>query len=255
VSAESKGIGMDLARAWPEDEVQVWCARLEADTETVERAYLQLSRDEQDRASRFRHATLRATFVLSRSILRTLLARLCDCSPTDLEFAYGEQGKPILAAPSSALQFNLSHSGNIAAYAFAANDELGVDIEKHSPRTDLEQIARRFFCATEYKELLCVPDIERASAFFECWVRKEAYIKAQGRGLSVPLDSFRVSLRPGQPAALLALDDDIESARAWSITAFSPADGYSGAVALRHPLCTFRIHGVCPTAELLANPI
>jgi 4'-phosphopantetheinyl transferase len=148
----------------------------------------------------------------------------------------------------------MSCSENLAAYAFAANRDLGVDVEKHRPCTDLEKIARRFFCPAEYEELLRVPDAERVPAFFDSWVRKEAFIKAAGGGLSIPLDSFRVSLT-GQPVALLAVDGFMEDAGPWSIAAFCPEEEYSGAVALRRESCSLRVHGVRAAVEMLAEPI
>jgi len=245
---------MSLPWEWTE-EVQVWCARIDADTDAVERANRQLSRNERDRASRFRLPSPRVTFVLSRAVLRTLLAHFCGCSPQEVEFAYGKQGKPYLASPIPAIRFNVSHSGNIAAFAFAANDELGVDVEQHRPMTDMEQIAHRFFSPGECQDLLRIPEGERVAAFFDGWVRKEAFIKALGQGLSIPLDSFRVSLTPGQPAALLTVDGEVEASAAWSITEFSPEEGYSGAVALRRQPCAVRVHNLRPALELLANPM
>ena len=236
-------------------DVRVWCARLSEDDQTVERAYLKLSAAERQRAAQFWVPSARAAFVVSRGVLRALLAGLCGMPPEDVEFGYGPNGKPFLIGGARALHFNVSHSGDVAAYGVSVDGELGVDVEMHRPMPDMEPIARRFFSATEYEDLLRVPETERSAAFFDCWVRKEAYIKALGGGLSIPLDSFWVSLAPGQPAALLGVTDRSEEPREWLLEAFRPAPDYSGAVALRACGCSLRVHEIRPAIEMLCEPI
>ncbi len=126
----------------------------------------------------------------------------------------------------------MAHSGKFAAYAFAVGCELGVDIEQLRPVRDQEDIVRRFFSPEECAEWLDLDLSQRDEAFFRCWTGKEAYIKALGDGLSMPLDSFRVSLRPGVPASLIHAAGDPAATAKWSLFSLAPAEGYIGALAL-----------------------
>lgn len=214
----------------------------------VERAVEILSPDERERADRFRFPRLRSDFALSRALLRILLARHTGRAPLDITFRYGPQGKPSLE-PEQGIRFNLAHSGGLAVYAFTRDRDVGIDIEQARPMPDLEQIASRFFSTAEYLDLTALHGAERTSAFFDCWVRKEAYIKAVGGGLSIPLDSFRVSLAPARRAALLEVTDAPAEAPEWSLLAFSPEPGYHGAIAIRERQP--RVH----ISELLASAL
>jgi 4'-phosphopantetheinyl transferase len=130
----------------------------------------------------------------------------------------------------SALRFNASNSGDLAAFAFTAGCEIGVDIEQHRALHEFQNIARRFFSPEEAAELLELPAAEKTDAFFHCWTRKEAYIKALGGGLSIPLDSFRVTLRPGVAARMVSLDGSEDAAHGWTLHSFDPAPGFAGAI-------------------------
>jgi 4'-phosphopantetheinyl transferase len=231
-------------------EVHVWCIKLNEEPSTVAIAYSILSEDERERSARFRFPSLLSAFVLSRGILRLLLARFCDRAPSDLKFTYGQHGKPILADCGCPISFNMSHSDGIAACAITVGGEVGLDIERHRLLPDMEQIARRFFSPMEYRELMSLAELEREGAFFNCWVRKEAYIKALGGGLSIPLDSFQVSLVPGQPSTLVHVRDKRGEAREWSIQEFSPSLGYSGAVAFKDRRCLVRVHPIGSVNEM-----
>lgn len=234
------------------DEVHVWCFKLCEEPLLIQSAFSALSEDERARATRFRSPSLQAAFILSRGILRRLLARFCDCTPSNVIFAYGQQGKPFLADRACPVRFNMSHSGGIAAYALNVSHEIGVDIEQHRPLPDMDQIAARFFSPLEYRELMGVAELEREVAFFDCWVRKEAYIKALGGGLSIPLDSFQVTLGPRRSPALVEVRNNGTEAREWSIQEFSPAPGYSGAVAFRNR-CTVRVHAIQRADEIFPS--
>ena len=179
-------------------EVHVWFVELAAAAASVEACSRNLCPKERERASRFRFEHLKAAFTLSRGILRVLLGRYLATEPDRVRFAYGPRGKPRLAFPETALEFNLAHSGRFAAYAFAVGCELGVDIEEVRQGGDQESFMRaEFFSREEREEWLGLDPSQRAEAFFRCWTRKEAYIKALGDGLSMPLDSFQVSLQAG----------------------------------------------------------
>ncbi|HWB97409.1 MAG TPA: 4'-phosphopantetheinyl transferase superfamily protein [Bryobacteraceae bacterium] len=212
----------------------MWSVLLTATEATTDRLFATLSPDERDRAARFHFNLHRHRFVLSRGLLRVLLARYLDTDPAALVFGYGPQGKPEL--PGSGLCFNVSHSGNLAAHALVPDPtgslELGIDVESIRTVSHSDAVARRFFCPAEWQEIETLPPAERADAFFRCWTRKEAYVKALGGGLSVPLDRFQVSLLPGHPARLISLDGDPVRASEWSLYHLDPAEGYTGALAV-----------------------
>lgn len=224
---------MELLDRLPgEREVHVWIVKLEAG-ETSTGAYSRsLSEEETQRASQFRYEHLRQDFTLSRGVLRALLGRYLAIEPSRIRFSYGPRGKPRVAFPDTPLEFNVAHSGRFASYAFAVGCELGLDIEEVRPMTDQEGIVRQFFSPEECAEWLELEPAQRDEAFYRCWTSKEAYIKALGDGLSMPLDSFRVSVRPGVPAELIHAAGDPDAANRWALHSLVPAEGYSGTLAV-----------------------
>jgi 4'-phosphopantetheinyl transferase len=212
-------------------QVHLWLVRLEASEDNFARALSLLSPEETARAERFHFDRHRRAFVLGRAALRALLASYLRVEPREVGFAYGPQGKPTLADPECSLRFNVSNSGNLAACAFTSGCEIGVDVEQHRALHDMEHIAHRFFSPEEAAELLELRAAEKTAAFFHCWTRKEAYIKAMGGGLSIPLDSFRVTLQPGIAARMVSLGGSGEAARGWTLHDFDPAPDYEGAIA------------------------
>jgi 4'-phosphopantetheinyl transferase len=213
----------------PGREVHLWAVRLSAQEQGLARALSWLSPDEAARAERFRLDKHRRAFALGRAALRKLVSGYLGLVPTEVSFVYGPKGKPALAGPAQSLRFNASNSGDLAVYAFAEGCELGVDVEHRRPVPEIGRIADRFFAREEAAELMALPEAERTQGFFNCWTRKEAYIKAVGGGLSVPLDSFRVTL--GSGAQLLCVAGSAEAARGWTMHGFRPAPGYTGALA------------------------
>jgi 4'-phosphopantetheinyl transferase len=215
------------------DEVHVWRVSLEQPGARVGELRTLLSPEESGRAARFHFEKDRRHFVVARGILRTLLGRYLGSRPADLKFNYSPFGKPALAHEScvSPILFNVSHSGGLALYAFTCGREVGVDVEQARADFAGEEIAARFFSAREVESLRAVEHDLRTEAFFNCWTRKEAYIKALGEGLSHPLDSFSVSLAPGEPTALLYSADASETSR-WSMRDLKPALGYAAALAV-----------------------
>jgi len=212
-------------------EVQLWTVRVEAVESTFARASSWLSADEAERAARFRFEKHRRAFVLGRAVLRALAANYLRIAPMDVSFTYGPKGKPALAGAPCPLDFNVSNSGDLAAYAFTLNCEIGVDVEYRRRMADIEAIARRFFAPAEVAEFMALAETDRREGFFNCWTRKEAYIKAVGDGLSVPLDSFRVTLQPGVAARMVELEGSSSAAERWTLHAFTPAPDYAGAIA------------------------
>jgi 4'-phosphopantetheinyl transferase len=221
--------------ALAEDEIHVWHVSLDRPPSDVRRLARMLSPDEQERARRYRGERLRERFIVGRGILRMLLSRYVGCPPGRLRFAYGARGKPALApAEGSDLRFNVSHSDGLALYAVARGREVGVDVERLRELPRAERIAERFFSTEETAALKAEPAERRVEAFFTCWTRKEAYIKARGDGLAHPLDQFAVSLVPGEPARLwVAGDGDAREIARWSLDALPLAPGYVAALAAR----------------------
>ncbi len=184
---------------------------------TVARFRSILAPEETARASRFRFDSLERSYILSRGALRVLLARWTGASPQSIRFSYGPQGKPSLLPSGDGIQFNASHSGDLALFAFTIGRELGVDVEKMRPMPDMQDVALRFFSAEEAAELMALPAGQREKAFFRCWTRKEAYIKATGEGLSADLRSFRVTLRPGESPRWTSLAARGPVAQPWTL--------------------------------------
>jgi 4'-phosphopantetheinyl transferase len=172
-----------------------------------------LSSDELERARRFHFVRDRDRYVLRRGILRQILSYYLGCVPAAIDFSYQASGKPQLAHPaplSCDLRFNISHSGDAVLYAVTSRRDIGVDIELIRPEIEWALVANCFFAPAEIAALQRLPVHLQSRGFFNCWVRKEAYLKARGEGLSIPLDSFEVSLRPGDAPLLLRAADESE---------------------------------------------
>lgn len=188
-----------------------------------------LSEEEQARAERFIYSRDAYRFAASRALLRIVLAAYARCVPRDLVFGYATNGKPFLPQGGQ-LRFNLSHSDDRALIGVTLGREIGVDVEKIRDDLEVEQIARLFFSKAEQSALSTLPVPRRLRAFYDCWTRKEAFIKARGEGLSLPLDRFDVSLLPEEPARLLATRPDAHEAADWEMFALSFDEGYAAAV-------------------------
>lgn len=207
-------------------EVHVW--RLVLD-QPLEHFLAQLQPDEIARANRFYFERDHKRFVIARGFLRLLLGRYLAGDPARLVFSYGEYGKPSLES-ERVLRFNMSHSHEMALYALTEGREIGVDVERVRADFTSDDIARRFFSPFEVASLDALPIAERVDGFFRCWTRKEAYIKATGRGLSQGLDTFDVTLGPRETAALLRNDDGTHER--WTMANVEVGPGYAGAVAV-----------------------
>lgn len=221
------------------DEVHLWLASLEQPPACVDAFLATLAPDEQKRAARFVFAKDRRSFTVARGILRALLGRYLQTPPASLSFTYNSYGKPALLEPAvqPALCFNLSHSHQMALFAFAYECELGVDIEymRDLERDDYLLMADSHFSPGEYATLSALPESQRKAAFFRCWSRKEAYIKARGMGISIPLDSFDVSCAPGEPAALLASREAPHTVTSWELSTPTVPSDYAAALIVTRP--------------------
>jgi 4'-phosphopantetheinyl transferase len=221
--------------ALPQGAIHLWTVALDPPPATCERLAATLAADERQRAERFRFDRHRRQYQVGRGALRTLLGAYLGLAPGAVQFSYGPRGKPFLAAcgtASPALGFNLSNSHELALVGFVHGLEIGVDVEYLKPMTDLEQIAERFFSASERVALRQLPGELKHEAFFNCWTRKEAYLKAVGEGLAAPLDSFDVTLVPGEAPRMLTLEGDAGRAERWFLQHFRPAADYVAALAI-----------------------
>ena len=212
--------------------VQVWSAGLDRSVQEQQSFAAVLAPDERQRAARFHFERDRNHFVVSRGLLRTILGRYLRIDTREVHFSYGSHGKPALVAPPdrAPLRFNVSHTHGEVLLAFTSRRELGVDIEQIRTIEDAAMIAERFFSAQENVVFRALDPQVRDQAFFNCWTRKEAYIKARGEGLSLPLDQFDVTFAPGDPARLLATRPDPTEARRWTLVSLTPAAGYIAAL-------------------------
>ena len=224
-----------------DDEVHVWQAQLELPSFQVQQLRGLLTEDELDRANRFSFEMDRQRFIAARGTLRSILSRYIPIYPSHLRFYYHQYGKPFLAPEFSSylLNFNLSHSGSMALYAITQNMEIGVDIERIHSDFEYEEIAQRFFSVNDVAVLRTTPTEKKPEAFYNCWTRKEAYIKALGKGLSLPLDSFEVSFAPWESPLLITKAGPQERSL-WTLLNLKPGPGYMGALAVKGIGCGFR---------------
>jgi 4'-phosphopantetheinyl transferase len=213
--------------------VHVWRASLDQPSQ-VHRLQDTLAADERARAGRFYFRRDRERFVVARGILRVIIGGYLNRAPASISFSYSPYGKPSLLSECGAegIRFNISHSHGTALYVVTRGREIGVDLELIRDGMAVEQIAERFFSSREISALYALPAELRKRAFFLCWTRKEAYIKARGEGLSLPLDKFEVSLVPGEPAALVSVEQDSNEAFRWSLEELFPAADYAAALAI-----------------------
>jgi 4'-phosphopantetheinyl transferase len=216
------------------DDVHVWRANLDQEPATIQALSGLLAPDERQRADRYYFQKDRDHFVVARGVLRLIFSRYLDISPDRIRFSYNQYGKPALdsCTGDAGLRFNLSHSHGLALYAFTRGREIGLDIEFIREDFASLKIAESFFSPKEVEMLMALPSELQSSAFYNCWTRKEAYIKALGEGLSHPLHRFTVSLIAGEPVALLSTDDDPQESSRWSLMELTPGPGYVAALAV-----------------------
>jgi len=223
---------MALVASFRFDSSEVMAARLDTRDEAVREAAAWLSQAERLRAARFVRECDRRRFVAARALLRELIGERLGLRPEKVELVYGERGKPALAPrqAESGLRFNLSHCDDVAVYAFVPGREIGVDVQALRPLPDADDVAARFFSPREYEAYRSLEPRLQPLGFFNCWTRKEAFIKALGDGLYCPLDCFDVSLAPGEPARILRVGTTPGERCGWCTESFSPAAGFVAAV-------------------------
>jgi 4'-phosphopantetheinyl transferase len=242
---------VDDTEAWPRAEpravaaapsagVDLWLFSLEVAVAERERLHALLDREETARGARFHDSQHRRRFTVAHGRLREIVGAYAGTSPDRLAFAEGPRGKPHLAHGAAALEFNLSHAQHLGLIGVARGSAIGVDIEVMRPMAEMADIAQRNFAPAEFDAWRRLPAEQRSAAFFACWTRKEAVIKATGDGLSMALDRFVVSVHPEQPARLLAIDGSVDAASSWTLASWQPITGVFAAVALRRAAAACR---------------
>ncbi len=226
------------AASFTDDEVEVIVARPDVGSEAVSASAQLLTDQERQRAARFAFEPDRRRFIVARALLRQLLAARLGVRPEAIELAAAARGKPALAGclAASDLRFNVSHCQDVAVYAFSSGREVGIDVEAVRELPDADDVAARWFSRQEYATYRTLEPGDRALGFFQCWTRKEAFIKALGDGLFHPLDRFDVSLAPGEPARILRVEDVPGDRCRWRLEGFSPVPGFVAAVVAERPI-------------------
>jgi 4'-phosphopantetheinyl transferase len=211
-------------------DVHVWRASLTVSETRLVDFHAILADDERTRAARFRNPQHGAHYTVGRGVLRMLLGRYLNRQPQDICLSYSAYGKPFIKDATETLRFNVSHSQELALYAFTHRREIGIDIEYIRSVSSHHQIAEQFFSPNENQALHALPAAQQTIGFFNCWTRKEAYIKAHGEGLSLPLDQFDVTLAPDEPAALIETRVTSDRAERWTLEALQPGANYLAAL-------------------------
>ena len=208
-------------------QIHVWCAGLEAPASRLAAFARTLSEHERNRAERFQFDRDRDRFIIRRGLLRQILGCYLNTDPAQVSFSYESRGKPVLAGirDGQTLHFNLSHSHGLALFAVARQSALGIDVERIRPIPEIDQIAARFFSPYENALLDDLPKDQLPEAFFHCWTRKEAYLKATGEGIADSLPEVEVSLSPWRAAQLVSIAGDLQAAALWTLHALAPAPG------------------------------
>jgi 4'-phosphopantetheinyl transferase len=221
------------------DAVDVFVTRLDVDIEVVQACASLLSDVELQRASRFAFARDRCRFIVGRARLRQLLGTRLGMRPQAVALAYGPHGKPALArhCAASNVRFNVAHAGDVAVYAFSHGREVGIDLEAIRAIPDADDIAAHFFSRREKAAYFALGPRDRLVGFFNCWTRKEAFVKALGGGLSYPLDRFDVSVSPREPAEIIRVDNTPGNRCGWRLESLFLGPGWASAVVVASTRC------------------
>jgi 4'-phosphopantetheinyl transferase len=221
----------------PTGEVHIWRIDLDAPVLPRETLAESLSAAERERAAKFRSSQDHDRWVVAHGAMRRILAQYAGVQPAQLVFEAQEHGKPRLAQPLPEISFSLTHTAGAALLAVAGSGRVGVDAEFIRPLSDLQAIARRFFAPAEAQEIMSQDAPAQPAAFFACWTRKEAFVKALGKGLSIPLDQFTVNVRPEDAPKLLRIDWQEPSS--WYLADLSEQD-MAATVAVDTPITQLR---------------
>jgi 4'-phosphopantetheinyl transferase len=238
-----------LAPRLAANEVQLWSADLQPDPARLQELAPLLSGAENERAARFRFDRDAHQYTIARGLLRRLLGVYCDAAPEQIPLGESSHGRPFLVdgAPSADFDFNLSHSGTRVLFAFSADARVGVDVEWIRPLPDMADLVALNFSEREQATWRALPEPLRERAFYDCWTRKEAFVKAIGEGLSRPLGSFDVRFTADEPPEFERIEGDDPAG--WSLRDLDAGPDYAAAIAVDSPRVNLRCWAV-PNAEL-----
>ncbi len=224
------------------NDIHIWRVSLDSASIRVKDLFGLLANDEANRALRFHFQRDVNRFIIVRGVLRLLMSTYIQIPPEQIKFQYGARGRPFLTSDQndSSLDFNVSHSHGLALLAFTSGRTVGIDLEYVRPDIAHEQVAEYFFSQQEIASLRSLSQNLQSAAFFNCWTRKEAFIKATGEGLSRPLNQFSMSLIPGDTARLLAIQGQPEELFKWFVQGLDPGPGYTAAVVAQNPVTQLR---------------
>ena len=222
-----------------DDEAHLWRIDLDREFSAVQSAFEILSSDERQRAEKYHFETDKKHFIVARAALREILSRYLHIEPHRISFSRNQYGKPSVSAEISnnLIEFNFSRSREIALCVVTRGRAIGVDIEFVNEDSANLEIVERFFSPDEITALKEIPVDLKTAAFFSCWTRKEAFVKAVGQGLSYPLQNFSVSVKPEEVAPLLTVNYNRENSD-WSLIYFSPNPDYAAALAIEGAMPT-----------------
>jgi len=224
----------DIAPRLHVGQAHLWAWPLCVPESALEANLSLLSSNEVERANRFKFPEHREAYIVAHARMRQILAGYLNCASESVVFETGTHGKPRLVSPKTNLHFNLTHSHGLGGLAVTSNIEVGLDFEHIRPME--REVAEAHFSADEIHHLDQLSGMEWINAFYRCWTRKEALLKAEGMGLNVPLHSFDVSLLPDQPATLLKTRPGAGFTHSWSLHHLDPCPGYAGALATSEPV-------------------
>lgn len=213
-------------------EAHVWAVPLHDPPFAREHLHSLLTTLERERVSRFRFEDDRSRAIVGRGMLRMVLGDWTGRPPEEIELVEGPRGRPLLHGEgSTGLHFNVAHSGAWVLVGVADGRRIGVDVEQVRPVADMASLVARYFAPGEAAAIASLQGDDRVAAFFDCWTRKEAFIKAVGAGLQFGLDRFEVECRPGRVPAIVSIEGSAEEAARWRLWCGTPATGYRAAVA------------------------
>jgi 4'-phosphopantetheinyl transferase len=217
-----------------DNEIHIWDASLQAGREVVAKYSTLLSADEKKRARRFYFKADENRFITGRGILRTLLGRVLKLEPHKIKFQYGEHGKPQVEYnfPGKPFEFNLSHAKDRVVYIFNWGEPVGIDIEHVRPMKDMDDFALQFFTPNEYQLIYSLPKDQKQETFFKIWTCKEAFLKANGSGLTLPINMYEIYDISDSPK-IHSIAQDLQTTAPWNLEMFIPAPGYQAAIAIK----------------------
>jgi 4'-phosphopantetheinyl transferase len=221
-------------------QVHLFCAALPEFKSQIRQFERFLSRAEIERATRFHFVKDRNSYIVRHALLRLILGRYLSVLPEELEFEYGEFGKPALKSSPVVLHFNTAYSSELVMFGITTLGPIGVDIERVHSIPEFEDIAAQYFCPQEAAMMRALPEERRMKAFYSCWTSKEAYLKATGEGIAESLNKVEVTLDSSLQGQTLHLPGD-DPHGSWELHTFSPAVGYVGALAIKARISSLRL--------------